>query len=163
MALIWSDRILVEARQVLQQVEEELRAAGVPGRVEITGPASLPGVLTKGDIDLHLRVPPDRFDDVVAGLREMYPTASLHAWTATLAVFELPATRPAGLAVTPVGSEHDVRFTTTWRRLRADPSLLGDYNRIKADHVGTPAYESSKSAFFDRIAGDQPPISPAKE
>ena len=54
-------------------------------------------------------------------------------------------------------------FPTIWRRLRAELTPLGEYNRMKSDRVGTPAYESSKSSFFDRVAGDQPPISPAKD
>jgi GrpB-like predicted nucleotidyltransferase (UPF0157 family) len=53
--------------------------------------------------------------------------------------------------VTPVGSEHDVRFVTTWQRLADEPSLVADYNRVKASAAGTQAYERLKSAFFDSL------------
>lgn len=110
----------------------------------------MPGVRTRGDIDLHLRVEPDDFDEVVSRLNDLYNPASRHAWADTLAVFDVPAIRPTGLAVTPVGSPHDWRFTQSWHRLRADPVLLEEYNALKSRYAGTASYEEQKSAFFDR-------------
>jgi hypothetical protein len=150
--LQWSDTILDDARRVLRRVERELTRARVAGEVVVTGPASMPGVLTKGDLDLQLRVPPDQFDVAVRRLSEIYARASVHAWAATLAVFDVSAAEPAGLAVTPIGSPHDRRFTSTWLRLRSEPDLLREYNTIKTDFYGTAEYESRKSAFFDKIA-----------
>ena len=69
-------------------------------------------------------------------------------WQATLATFAVEAELPTGLAVTPVGSEHDVRFRRTWQLLAADPGLVAEYNAVKA---GGGDYEERKSAFFDRL------------
>ncbi|XVV08729.1 hypothetical protein ACQP2X_28215 [Actinoplanes sp. CA-131856] len=53
--------------------------------------------------------------------------------------------------MTPAGSGHDLRFTRTWRRLAADPSLLRAYNDLKA--TSSPEeYERRKSAFFDEVS-----------
>lgn len=151
---MWSETLLHEARRVRDRVERDLSSTGVPGDVVITGPASLPSVLTKGDVDLHLRVPPDRFDDAVRRLDELYEPASLHSWAPTLAVFDVPAAVATGLAVTPIGSIHDRRFTVAWLRLRTEPDLLREYNAIKSEFFGTADYENRKSAFFDTITGE---------
>ena len=156
--LVWSDGLLDEAQRVRDDAAAMLAALGVGGAVEVTGALSVPGALTKGDVDLHLRVRPDEFDAVVTRLRDVLPVASPGAWAETLAVFEVPGARPTGLAVTPLGSEHDLRFRRAWEELRRNPSLLIAYNALKGDDVGTAAYEDRKSRFFSWItqAGHEP-------
>jgi GrpB-like predicted nucleotidyltransferase (UPF0157 family) len=151
--LVWSDGLLDQARRTRRDVAAALATLGVPGELVLTGAASVPGALTKGDIDLHLRVPQECFDAVVARLRQVYPVASPHAWAATLAVYEVPGPRPTGLAVTPLDSEHDRRFVNAWRSLRHSPALLGEYNALKSAAAGTADYERRKSDFFTRISG----------
>lgn len=150
--LVWSDAIVAEARAIRAAVDRHLVALGIPGRLELTGAASLPGVLTKGDVDLHLRVTgTGAFADVVERIGQLYRPASPSAWAETLAVFEIPGSRPTGLAVTPVDSEHDRRFRRCWARLREEPLLLREYNAMKRSAFGDPSYERLKSDFFTRI------------
>jgi len=148
---VWSDDLVDEANQTRAAVERALGALDVDGELVLTGGASVTGALTKGDIDLHLRVAPGTFPQSIARLRRVYPVASPQSWAATLAVFEVPAARPTGLAVTPVGSEHDRRFCLTWQAIRRDPALLARYNVLKSETVGTDEYEHRKSAFFSAI------------
>lgn len=154
MGLIWSDNLLEEARRRRDEVAAELRALGVTGDVELTGASGIPGALTKGDVDLHLRVPPHRFSDTVRLLRSAYPVASRQSWGETLAVFDIPRDRATGLAVTPVGSEHDVRFVSTWREIRRRPELLREYNQLKESAWRTKSYEDRKSAFFSSVSDE---------
>lgn len=151
--LLWSDAILGEARAIHERVESRLTDLGIPGLLEPTGATCMPGVLTKGDVDLHLRAPGrEMFLVAVERLRELYRPASPDAWVETLAVFDVPDIRPTGLAVTPVGSEHDLRFRRCWTRLREEPQLLGEYNELKRAAFGDRSYEELKAAFFTRIA-----------
>lgn len=152
-ALVLSDTLLEEARAACRAVRRRMTVLGIEGDLLLTGGASVPGALTKGDIDLHLRVPPGSFRSAVDRLRVEYRTASLSTWAETLAVFEVPASRPTGLAVTAAGSEHDLRFSRAWERLRSDPALLEEYNDLKRAAFGDASYEERKSAFFTRLAG----------
>ena len=136
--LVWSDGLLVEARQTLADVAAALASHGVGGVLELTGGTSVPGA----------------FSAVVVHLRDAYPVASAHSWAPTLAVFDIPAHRPTGLAVTPIGSDHDQRFRLTWQALRRDPALLDEYNALKSAAVSTADYEHRKSAFFTAIAAE---------
>jgi hypothetical protein len=151
--LVWSDGLLDQARRTRRDVAAALATLGVPGELVLTGGASVPGALTRGDIDLHLRVPRERFEAVVARLGQVYPVASPGAWAATLAVYDVPGPRPTGLAVTPLDSEHDRRFVSTWAALSRSPQLLAEYNALKSAAAGTADDERRKSDFFTRISG----------
>lgn len=151
-SLIWSDTITDQAGRIHQQVRSGLTAANIPGELVWTGASSLPNLLTKGDVDLHLRVPAGTFDEVVTALDSFYPRASLHSWAPTLAVFDIPGRGlSTGLAVTPIGSEHDHRFTHTWHLLANDPALRAQYNALKQNAGDPETYEAEKSAFFSRL------------
>ncbi len=149
-----SDDLLPEAERILAEQRDALRAAGVPGDLELVGGSSVPGALTRGDVDLHLRVSPADFAAAVDALRRTHAVVHPEIWGPTLAAFEaVGSALPTGIAVTPAGSEHDLRFTRTWQLLRADPALVQEYNAAKLadDGPAGEGYEERKSAFFDRV------------
>jgi GrpB-like predicted nucleotidyltransferase (UPF0157 family) len=141
---------LARARRALAAERARLDAAGIGGELVLTGGSSIVGVRTKGDIDLHLRVPAADFERVIAAMPAVMPAAHPEIWTDGFAAFERDGDPPVGIAVTARGSEHDRRFTVSWRRLAADPALRDEYSELK----DAPDPEAAKSAFFDRIAGD---------
>ena len=122
----------------------------------LTGGSSLPGALTGGDIDLHLRVPPDDFARVVAALTGPYEIVLPEIWSASLATFAVPGEEAVGLAATPIDSEHDIRFRRAWVRLATDPAALEAYNTLKRQHQGgdRDEYLAAKTAFFDAISAE---------
>jgi GrpB-like predicted nucleotidyltransferase (UPF0157 family) len=145
--------VIEQARAIL--AAERARLAGLLGEHELIllGGSSVPGALTKGDVDLHLRVPPADFDRAVAALRGVHLVVHPEIWQDTLATFAVEAALPTGIAVTPAGSEHDVRFTRGWHRLATDPALVAAYNAMKLRYWGRgEEYERQKSAFFDALA-----------
>src|SRR5688572_16653414 len=149
--LLLSGELADGTRAVHLQVTAMLNRLNIPGTPELTGASSTPSALTKGDIDLHLRVEPGDFVTVLARLDEVLSRTNLDAWADTLAVFAVSGDRTTELAVTPIGSEHDRRFCLAWERLRSEPELLSEYNELKLSAFGTPAYDSLKSSFFTRI------------
>ncbi|GAA0480718.1 hypothetical protein Ade02nite_55760 [Paractinoplanes deccanensis] len=147
-----SDDFLAEAHTILYAERARLAPLGDDHELLLVGGCSVPGALTKGDVDLHLRTPPGAFEKTVDRLRNVYRVVLPSIWQPTLATFALDAALPTGIAVTPKGSEHDLRFTRTWQRLAADPALLAAYNQMKlAFHHDRDEYERRKSAFFDDL------------
>ena len=63
-----SDELLVHAQFVLERERVRLSAL-TTGELVLTGGSSVPGALTVGDIDLHLRVEPEQFAASVARIR----------------------------------------------------------------------------------------------
>lgn len=147
-----SDELLVHAQFVLERERVRLSAL-TTGELVLTGGSSVPGALTVGDIDLHLRVEPEQFAASVARMGEVYDPVHLEIWTESLATFAVSG-EAVGIAVTPVGSEHDRRFAEAWVRLRTDPTLLEGYNRMKRDHAddGDAEYLAAKADFFNWLA-----------
>lgn len=131
-----------------------VRLAALVGDHELVlvGGSCVPGALTKGDVDLHLRVPTGNFDRTVAVLRGIYQVVHLEIWQPSLATFAVEAPLPTGIAVTPVGSEHDLRFSRSWQLLVADPDLLKAYNAMKLrSQDDSREYERHKAEFFDML------------
>jgi GrpB-like predicted nucleotidyltransferase (UPF0157 family) len=155
MQLIPAELIRPAADQSIAVMRTQLKDLGVTGEVVLVGGSSVPGALTRGDIDLHLRVPPTDFDSVLGVLKEVFTVVHPEIWATTLAAFEVTDDPPVALAVTPAGSEHDVRFTRSWQLLAADPELVQEYNDVKQSATDAE-YEARKSAFFDMLLARWP-------
>ena len=120
-----------------------------------TGATSVAGALTRGDLDIHVRVSPDDFSRARDTLAHTYAGYRTDMWTAGFATFVAADTAiPTGVALTAIGDEHDQRFVGGWDRLRSDPRLLAEYNALKLNYEDAPdatSYEAAKSAFFSAL------------
>ena len=150
--LFSSDSLLRRARAILGRERRRLRGM-TRGELVLTGGSSIPGAVTRGDIDLHLRVDPAEFESVIRQLSTVYDVVHPDIWSRTLATFAV-AGEDTGIAVTPIDSEHDRRCTKAWRRLRAEPGVLDAYNRMKLEHATSDerTYLAAKGRFFERLA-----------
>jgi hypothetical protein len=146
--LFWSDDRLDVAVAVRDRMRSDVGAWGVPGTVNLIGALSVPGLLTKGDVDLHLCVAVDAYDDAVATLAGHLRPTERAAWSVTLRVFapHAPSDPPVGLAVTPHDSEHDRRFLLAWRHIRESTVLRQRSNELKG--AAPQGYLAAKNAFF---------------
>ena len=150
-----AETVIADARRIAAEVGARLAALLPAHELTLTGGSSVPGALTKGDVDLHLTVAPADFAATVTALRALYRVVHPEIWQDTLATFAVDAQLPTGIAVTPAGSEHDHRFRRAWELLRADPALLAEYNAMKAGSAA--GYEERKSAFFTRLVSGPGP------
>ncbi len=147
---------IADARAILAHERARLATllGGQDHELVLVGGSSLPDTLTQGDVDLHLRVSREDFGRTVEVLRGVHQVVHPRIWQETLATFAVEAALPTGVAVTPVGSEHDIRFSRGWQRLAADPGLVAAYNAMKVRCRDDPdEYERQKSLFFDMVTG----------
>ena len=150
--------MLPVALEILERVRDELPE--VPGAaLELTGGSSVAGAVTGGDVDLHLRVPPEHFASTVEMLRTRYAVVHPEIWCATLATFAVPEVDgiEVGLAVTPIDSVHDRNFRVAWERLRGDATALAGYNAMKLRHADADSatYDAAKAAFFNDLTSPE--------
>lgn len=136
--------------------ERQRIAAAVPtAEVVHTGATSIGSLLTRGDLDIHVRVPSAYFAAAAAALGHMYRPYRPEMWTVGFAAYTRAlGTLPIGVALTSIGGEHDRRFKTAWDRLATDEALIDEYNALKLRHAGgdETEYEAEKAAFFTRVA-----------
>lgn len=147
---------LAEAVQAAFEDHRDQVLRFVPdGEVEHVGATSVPDALTKGDLDVLVRVRSSEFSHAIAALRDVYEIHQPENWTATLASFTDPASNaPAvGVQLVVAGSASDALFGPFRDALIADPALLAEYNALKQrlDGHSYEHYTATKGAFVEDV------------
>ena len=156
---VFRERARALAAQETARLQELIPAA----EIHHIGGTSIPGALTKGDVDLLVLVRGEDFSAGVERLREIYAINQPENWTSTFASFK----DDTSFAL-PFGAQLLVRaaepfgFITLRDRLRADPAALAEYNAIKRAHHGGDhdAYRAAKGAFVERLLAADQKVSP---
>ena len=133
-------------------------AARLPAaEIEHVGSTSIPGALTKGDLDLLVRVAPSGFRAAVRALRELYAVHQAENWTPTYASFSDPESHdpPVGVQLVVGGSADDDLFGPFRRAMTSEPALLASYNELKRRYDGSDydTYTDAKAEFIERVMG----------
>lgn len=119
------------------------------------GGTSVPGVLTSGDVDIHVRVAGEEFEPARDTLATLYEPFHREAWSAgESAFFFAPgSTPPVELALTVRGTVDDFHHGAAWDRIAIDTSLIARYNELKrrCERVSQDEYEAAKREFFAAI------------
>lgn len=128
----------------------------VPGaEVEHVGSTAIRGALTKGDLDLLVRVEAGDFDAAVAGLGGAYAVDQPENWTPTFASFSDPraVAPPVGLQLVVDGSADDALFGPFRDALAGDPAMLAEYNALTLENDGEDyeRYSDVKAEFVKRV------------
>jgi GrpB-like predicted nucleotidyltransferase (UPF0157 family) len=123
--------------------------------IQHVGSTAIPGARTKGDLDIQVRVPPERFAQAEAVLAEHYARNEGNERTSEFASFQDETLEvPLGIQLTAMGGSCDF-FARARDLLRADAKLLAEYDALKARWDGKPmdAYREEKGAFFEKLLG----------
>ncbi len=147
--------------RAFQRHSRDVRTLVPSATVEHVGATATPGSLTKGDLDLLVRVPPERFADAREALEGRYEVDQPANWTETFASFRLDedGELPLGIQLVCEGSTLDAAFTSLRRLLRARPDLVERANELKRRHEGgdPDAYAIEKRAFLEEQLRDLDP------
>lgn len=123
--------------------------------VEHVGATAVPGALTKGDLDLLVRVERIEFSAAVQALEGAYEVHQPGNWTASLASFKdaAAAEPPVGVQLVVGGSVDDALFAPFRDALIDDPRLLEEYNALKLELDGAEyeRYTAEKGRFVERV------------
>jgi GrpB-like predicted nucleotidyltransferase (UPF0157 family) len=128
----------------------------LPG-AEVThvGSTAVPGALTKGDVDLMVRVAADELEAAARALSGAYAIHQPENWSPTFASF-LDAEAgdpPVGVQLVAEGSKDEALFEPFLAALRDDPELLAEYNALKRRLDGSDyeLYTRAKGEFIERV------------
>ena len=151
-----------DVRDLAEAAFDEHRSAVlmvVPGaEVEHVGATAVPGAVTKGDLDLLVRVSESAFPTAVEALRRRYAIHQPHNWTPTLASFKAPdaAEHAVGIQLVVEGSDADGFFGPFRDALINTPALLAEYNQLKLrlDGLDYERYTEQKGEFIERVLRD---------
>jgi GrpB-like predicted nucleotidyltransferase (UPF0157 family) len=143
-----------KAAQLFNARSIELRAI-LPASADIrhVGATSIPGCLTKGDLDIVVRVPAGGFHEADHALSLAYSRNIGSVRTDTFCAFEDAAATPhLGIQLVAIGTELDV-FHLFAEALLSKPDLVAHYNALKRQHDGGPMqdYRDAKDAFIAAV------------
>jgi GrpB-like predicted nucleotidyltransferase (UPF0157 family) len=146
--------LLPEVNRVVSRLSDRLRSLVPDAEFHHIGATAIAGALTKGDVDVLLRVSAQRFQATVDVLSAHFAIKQPSNWTAEFASFGDDAgyQLPVGIQVKVKDSDSD--FLLYLRDyFRSRPAALREYNQLKVAHAneGREGYWRAKDGFLAGI------------
>lgn len=121
--------------------------------IQHIGSSAIPGSVTKGDVDLNVRVSVGKFKEAVGKLKKLYEINQPENWTPNFASFkDDTGSLPVGVQLTIIGSKYD-DFVKLRDLLKSNLLLLEEYNQMKLKYEGKDMdeYRKEKADFFEKL------------
>ncbi len=144
--------------RLFQRVQAQLQTVLPNADVQHVGSTAIPGSLTKGDLDVQVRVPDTEYAAAKAKLSELYSVNAGGFVADDATSFEDYTTQPPlGIHLTVVGGSADIQ----WRfrdLLVASPTLRKQYDELKRRFEGgsMEKYRDAKADFVSRVLKGAP-------
>lgn len=153
-SLKFAGELMPNVQRVLARVTPQVRQLLPDAEVDHIGATAIPGAVTKGDIDLVVRVAPAAFKASVEILSAHFEIKQRENWTPDFASFGDDSGYDLPLGIQLVVKESESDFLTFLRdHLISNPPALAEYNQLKVQHApeGVEGYWRAKNAFFAQI------------
>lgn len=136
--------------------EQKLRIIQLLSHVDVQhiGGTSIPNSITKGDLDLVVRIPKEEFKHSIEKLKSIYNINQPENWSDNFASFKdeknLGIDFGAQLVIKDSKSDDFVRLRDI---LLENPELVEELNKLKMKYNGKSmdTYRKEKADFFDRL------------
>ena len=149
-------RVFAKADQLFAREEARIRAELPAAEIVHVGSTAIAGSLTKGDLDIAVRVSPSQFAEAERRLSRMYARNTGSDRNDVFSAFMDASTDPElGVQLVVIGSDYD-RFGAWLELLRASAQLRREYDDLKRLHEGEPmdVYRAAKSQFIEARLGE---------
>jgi GrpB-like predicted nucleotidyltransferase (UPF0157 family) len=147
----------VAAQRLFEAVSRSLTDILPPtADIRHVGATAIPGCLTKGDLDIVVRVTAGDFEAADTALASGYARNHGSVRSPVFSAFEDASSRPhLGIQLTAIDSPFDF-FHLFAEGLRQSPQLLDKYNALKRSHDGCDmsVYRVAKDAFVEKVLAD---------
>jgi GrpB-like predicted nucleotidyltransferase (UPF0157 family) len=152
--LVDTERAREDAATLFDAISMSLKAVLPPtADVRHIGATAVPGCLTKGDLDVVVRVAAEDFNDADSALAARFKRNDGSTRTNAFSAFEDVSSYPhLGVQLTVVGGEFDL-FHQFVEALQRSPALVREYNALKRTHDGgdMTVYRKAKAAFVEKV------------
>ena len=143
-----------QVQVALARVAAQIHSLLPKVEVEHIGATAIPGALTKGDLDVMVRVPPSQFLVAVAKLKTVFVVKQPKNWNESFASFgdDTAYGLPLGVQLVIWDSESDFLLYLRDHFIQL-PHALEAYNQLKLRHAdkGPEAYWKAKHIFLSAI------------
>jgi GrpB-like predicted nucleotidyltransferase (UPF0157 family) len=154
MKLLASDKYQPDAERAFALIREAVLRVLPFARVEHVGSSSIPGAISKGDIDVCVIVDADRHEETTLALEQMgYTVKPDTLRTPELCMLQSPSI-DVDLALQVIAKGSKFEFFIRFRdALRNDPLLVQKYNEVKLLHstLDVVQYRAAKVKFIEAV------------
>ena len=156
MRFVDSSAIQTEVARAYRSVEIRLRRVLPDAEIEEMGSTAVPGLLTKGDLDVLVRVPAGAtYETALGSLKEELRIHQPENWTDEFASFDAGVVDevPVGVQLVAAGRESDISFTRFWELLRHDETERRRYSEFKRsqENRDPDVYVTAKGEFIEAV------------
>jgi GrpB-like predicted nucleotidyltransferase (UPF0157 family) len=141
-------------RSIFEQESQRIARLIPEAEIEHIGATAVPGSLTKGDVDILVRVGEQHFDAARKALMAHYTINQPENWTESFASFkdDRLGALPLGVQLVVTGSADDI-FAQCRDTLIAQPQQLARLNALKSKFDGRAMeeYRAAKAQFFEQL------------
>lgn len=149
-----SEKFSNEITVIFWEIQNKINALLPEAEVLHIGGSSIPGAVTKGDLDIQVRVGKSDMPRASTALKSLFEPNNMELWNGELAIFrdELQYHWKIDILMTAIGSADDDCFKFR-NLLLADLRLLEEYNNIKIKHTGGvfKDYKKEKDLFYAKL------------
>ena len=143
-----------QLQQLFERIAADIRCHLAGVRIEHVGASSVPGAISKGDLDVFVGVERKLFDQTVRILDKLgYSVKQDTLRTESLCMLETDKYGiPVAIQLVENGSEYEM-FLTFRDMLRQDEDLLASYNLMKRRCTGVSeeSYRTTKAEFIEGV------------
>jgi GrpB-like predicted nucleotidyltransferase (UPF0157 family) len=159
--LVETERARERAEHLFDLVSSSLRSVLPPAAdIRHVGATSVAGCLTKGDLDVVIRVPAADFQQADMLLAARFARNEGSIRTVSFSAFEDASTDPhLGIQLAVIDGPYDF-FHQFAEALRRSPDLVDEYNALKRAHENgeMAVYRAAKDAFVARVLAGADPL-----
>lgn len=152
MQLLSAEDYQPRAQEISEAEIERIGLFLAGARIDHIGSSAIPGAVSKGDIDLCVRVSASQFEHALARLEQLGYQQKLDTMRTDELCMLISPRQDVDLALQLIVQGSAFEFFVHFRdALRASPELVGQYNRIKqeAAHLAADEYRAAKSRFIN--------------
>ncbi|WP_454191448.1 GrpB family protein [Paenibacillus sp. Marseille-Q7038] len=142
-----------QATELFWQENKKLKELLQHADIHHVGSSAIPGTLTKGDVDIQVRVKQEDFDEATRVLESLYPVDEKGEQTTSFRSFYTEETiLPLGVQLTVCHTKHDV-FHKFRDVLLINEGYRDQYDELKASYEGRDmaSYREAQHHFFDQL------------
>lgn len=143
-----------KAAETFEREKDKLSKIIPQANIEHIGSTAIPNSMTKGDLDIQIRVGKRDFLEAVEQLKKLYEINQPENWTEDYASFkDDEGNMPVGVQLTVKDSKDDKLFQEQQRLLSNNPEVLREYNAIKLGFEGKDIdeYRAARMRFFEGL------------
>ncbi len=139
--------------ETFSHIKELIESLTPAAEVIHIGGGSIPGALTKGDVDIQIRIDRTQFEEVVKSFGQVFQINNTELWSEDLAIFKsIYLQMKVDILVTVVGSRSD-NCHKFKKLLLTREDILEEYNQMKASFQNQEMqdYKVAKAKFYQRL------------